>query len=500
MPRAALISLVCLSLAAAGCGSGAASGGDDPASAVPANAAVYVDATVRPDGELREDALAAAAKVLSESEQPKLDYARDVKPWLGEKVALWAATSGGEDRFRGAIIASATDTEAAQAAIDRAVKGSGKAFTERSYEGVDYRAGDGGAAGIIEDFAVFGTEAEFKRTVDAVEGDGLASDDRFEKATGDLSDDRLGTFYLDVRAVIDQAARQDPEAAQQLEQVRRLFPVDKVGPVAGQFLADGERLAVDAAADVPEDSAAGGLGALTGGGATPLLGELPGDSWGALGSAKLGQTLKLVYEQAAGALGGAAIAQQLRSELGVDLQEDVFSWIGDVAFFARGLTYDSVDGGAVIEVTDPAKAKAAFGKLVGLAQTRGGLRARPTAVDGAETAFEFAMPPHKSVVAARSKDRVVIAAGADAAADALASGDRLADSEAYAEGKSVLGDDLEPGALLWMPAVLELATDANEGDEEFQRAKPYLEAFTAIAGGSSRDGDRARSSFAAGLK
>src|SRR5215218_8190609 len=137
MPRAVLLALASLSLAAAGCGGGTASGGGDPASAVPANAAFYVDATVRPDGELREDALAAAAKVLrtsdpqgridelvaqvfADSEQPKLDYARDVKPWLGEKVALWAATSGGEDRFRGAIVASATDTDAAQAAIDRA--------------------------------------------------------------------------------------------------------------------------------------------------------------------------------------------------------------------------------------------------------------------------------------------------------------------------------------------------------------------------------------------
>src|SRR5215211_4941544 len=130
MPRAALMTLVCLSLAAAGCGSGATSGGDDPASAVPANAAIYADATVRPDGEQRDGALAAAGKVLrtsdpqgridelvaqvfAESDHPKLDYARDVKPWLGEKVALWAATARGDEEFRGAIVASATDTEAA---------------------------------------------------------------------------------------------------------------------------------------------------------------------------------------------------------------------------------------------------------------------------------------------------------------------------------------------------------------------------------------------------
>ena len=124
MPRAALAALICLSLVVlAGCGGGTASGGDDPASAVPANAAVYVDATVRPEGSQREDALAAAGKVLrssdpqgkiddlvaqlfAESEEPKLDYARDVKPWLGEKVALWLATTNGSDDFRGAVIAA----------------------------------------------------------------------------------------------------------------------------------------------------------------------------------------------------------------------------------------------------------------------------------------------------------------------------------------------------------------------------------------------------------
>ena len=232
-----------------------------------------------------------------------------------------------------------------------------------------------------------------------------------------------------------------------------------------------------------------------------MLFRSPGDSWAALGSPKLGQTMKLVYQQAAGALGGAAIEQQLRSELGIDLQEDVFSWIGDVAFFARGTTMDSIEGGAVIEVTDPAKAKAAFGKLVGLAQSRGGVQTKPIRIEGAETAFEAALPgAPKSIVAARSEDRVVIAYGREAAADAFSPTDKLGDSDTYSEAKSVLGGDLEPGFLLSMPAVVELASAASGGDPEFAKAKPYLEAFSVLAGGSSRDGDTARSSFAAGLK
>jgi Protein of unknown function (DUF3352) len=282
MPRAALLAILCLAIGAAGCGAGPASGGDDPASAVPRDAAVYLDATVRPSGRLRDDALAAAAKILgtadpegeidrlvarafAESSKPELDYGRDVEPWLGEKVALWAVPAGGDEEFRGAVVASATDADAARAAIDRAVEGSDKTFSRRTYEGVDYRAAAGSAAGVVEDFAVFGTEAEFKRTVDAVKGDGLDSDDRFRAATGDLSDDRLGTFYVDLRAAIDQAGRRDPGAAEQIRQARRLLPLKEIGPVAGAFTADGERLAVDAVADVPEG---GALGALTRGGAT----------------------------------------------------------------------------------------------------------------------------------------------------------------------------------------------------------------------------------------
>ena len=257
MPRAVPLALISLALFAAGCGGSTASGGDDPASAIPAGASIYADATLRPEGSLREDALAAAGKVLrtsdpegeirelvdkafAESEDPKLGWETDVAPWLGEKVAVWLApTSGQEEDFHGAIVASTKDEDEAQAAIDRAVKGSDKTFSTRTYKDVSYQASTEGAAGVVEGFAVFGTEPEFKKTVDAAKGDGLASDDRFEKAMDGLEEDRLGSFYLDLRAVMDQALREDPDAAEQLEQFRKFFPVDKIGPVSGEFMAVG---------------------------------------------------------------------------------------------------------------------------------------------------------------------------------------------------------------------------------------------------------------------
>ena len=518
MPRAVRLALICLSVVVAGCGGSSASGGDDPASAVPANAALYADATLRPEGSLREDALAAAGKVLrtsdpsgkidelvekafASSEDPKLSWEKDVAPWLGEKVAIWMAPTSGEEDFRGAVVATTKDEEEAQAAIDRAVQGSDKTFSKRTYKDVSYQASPDGAAGIVEGFAVFGTEPEFKKTVDAAKGDGLAAEDRCETAMDGLEDDRLGSFYFDVRALVDAAARQEPDSAEQIEQFERFVPIDKIGPVAGAFVANGDRLAVDAVASVPEGALPGGLGALTGGGSTPLLGELPGDSWVALGAPDFGQSVRAIYQQAAGALGGAAIEGRLRQELGLDLQEDVFSWIGDVAFFARGTTMDTIEGGVVIEVTDADKAKAAFPKLIGLAQSQGDVPARPVKVDGAETAFEAAAPgTPKPVVAARSENRVVIALGREAAAAALGDGARLADSDTYGAAKSVLGDGVEPGLVFSMPAALELARAMGSADADFKEAEPYLEAFGVIAGGSGRDGDTARSRFAAELK
>ncbi len=521
MPRLAVLTLLSAVLVLAGCGGSSSSGGEDPASAVPRDAGIYVEATVRPDGELRDNALDAAGKVLktsdpqkridelvkevfAESEDPKLDYAKDIKPWLGEKVGFWAATTKqgeGED-LHGVAIVSATDTDKAQETIDRLIKGSDKKFTKRSYKDVDYQFnGEGVAVGIVEDFAVFGTEAEVKRTITAADGDSLADDGPYKDTIGKLESERLGHFYVDAKALVEQALREDPAARQQAEQFLQGFELDKLGPIAASFSADGSRLGIDSYTSGSGSDYFKKFGALAGTGSTPLLGELPGDSWVALGAPKLGETAKALYQQFAGALGGAAIAGQLRSQLGLDLEQDVFSWIGDVAFFARGTSPDQIDGGAVIEVTDAAKAKAAFGKLVGVAQSRGGVSAKPLKLQGAETAFELSSPgAPQTFVAALGKDRVVIGYGEKAAADALSPSETLADGPAYAEAKSLIGDDLEPGFVLSMPAVVTLAEAMSGGDPDFAKAKPYLEAFSVIVSGGKIEDDKAEQHFAAGLK
>jgi hypothetical protein len=515
MPRRAPPAcLLAALLLVAGCGGSPAAGGDEPASAVPRDAAMYVDATVRPEGSQRDDALAAAGKVLatpdpqakvealvqkalSQSDGLELDYARDIKPWLGSKAGFWLAATRGQET-RGAAVLSSTDEDAARAALERAVKGSGQTFTKRSYKGVDYQVNqDGGAAAMDGDFVILGSEPELKRTLETLDGGKpLADDDRYKNAVDALDSKRLGTLYVDFKALFDSAAASDPQAAQQL---RRVFPLDSIGPVSAAFTANGDRLAVDAVVPGGRDFASR-FGAFSGTGSTPLLGELPGDSWVALGAPRLGESAKKIYQQVAGALGGAAIDQQLRSQLGLDLDQDVFSWIGDAAFFARGTSDDTVDGAAVIQVTDEERAKTAFGKLVGLAQSRGGARAKPITVPGAETAFAFAVPDApKPVVAARGNGRVVIAYGATAAADALAPKQKLGDSPTFAEAKSLLGDGYEPGFVLSMPALVALA-QSGDSDHTFAQAKPYLDAFSVVASGGKLDGDTSRSRIVAGLK
>ena len=155
------------------------------------------------------------------------------------------------------------------------------------------------------------------------------------------------------------AAREDPL----LGQLRSLASGGELPQIAGAFMANGDRLELEMQAGemLPAQS-------------TPLLQELPGDSWAAFGAGDVGTTLRDAIDRFGGALGGVAIRGQLRSELGLDLDRDLLDWIGHTGFFVRGTTPETVDGGLVIQPTDDRRASDAFGRIVGAVQrgARGG--------------------------------------------------------------------------------------------------------------------------------
>ena len=241
------------------------------------------------------------------------------------------------------------------------------------------------------------------------------------------------------------------------------------------------------------------LAGLTGFGATDLLGELPGDAWGAWAVPQLGESAKTLVSSFAGALGGVAIAAQVKQATGLDLEQDVFSWVGDVGVFVRGADMKSLDGALVIEATDDEKAADAFGKIIGLVAKESGGTPEPVQVDGAESAFAVGVPAAgKRVVLARGEGRVVAAFGEAAAAEALSPDAKLSDADDFGAAEELL--DAEPAFLLSIPDAIALADALGATDAEFDEARPYLEALGVIAGGGEMDGDTLRSRFGVTLR
>jgi hypothetical protein len=134
MLRASALSLICavLAVTATGCGESGSGGEGDPASLVPAGASFYLEAAVQPQDERRDDALAAAGKIMRTDapaaklrelidkelaeEGDGLTWERDFASWLGEDAGMWA-TNFEADEPSFAVIVATKVAEAAKAAL-----------------------------------------------------------------------------------------------------------------------------------------------------------------------------------------------------------------------------------------------------------------------------------------------------------------------------------------------------------------------------------------------
>ncbi len=487
-------------VAIAGCGSaGTASSAD---SVAPAGVVMYGEVSLSPEGGQKQALDTLVAKfpgegslekrirgvledALAEADQP-LSYEKDVEPWLGDEAGFFVQ---GAQLDSGAAMIAADDEDAAREALEKAVKGDSR---ERSYKDVDYlvSTGDDTAGGVVDGFLIIGTERALKTAIDTSDGGSpLADDETFGEATGDIPEERLGFVYLNSPKLF-QAIQGSIAGGVPLGSLRDLFKE----PYVTTMVAENDGVVFES--DAPESLSK----------VVPFLGkgselvrELPGDSWLALAQPELGKLLEFYVDAFASSVGGREVIEdQLLNATGLSLGPDVLDWMGDFGLFVRGTSVADLNGGLVVETSDPAATERFLGRLARLARAQDapGTTIGPLSAPGGGEGFtvrddELPQPIHLVL----RGDRFVIAYGDAAAADAFNPANALADAPAFsAAAGSLKGYDTS--FFLDMAAVLSLI-DSTEAasDPQWQQVRPYLEPLTALVGGSAGSGNEISQAF-----
>ena len=484
-------SILCALGIAALAGCGGAGGG--PRSLVPEGSAVYGEITLDPEGDQEraveailerfpggEDAgrrlQAELAKGLRED---GIDYERDIASWLGEE-AVFFVSGVSEDDAEAALVIDTTDEGSTREGLGRI--GGGRA-RERSYEGEEYVVRQGTAYGVIDGHAVIGTEAGLRAAVDtSKEGEETIEDsEEAQEALGRLPDDALVKAYFDGRRLLGSLG---PAGAIAAPFVRAFDE-----PYTFSLTAEEDAVVLDST--LPS-SLTGLLGPLFFGGGTEAVQELPRDAWLALGQPEVGQTLKTFLGLAGRSLGGQEqLEEQFRTETGLDLNEDVIGWMGDLAGYVRGTSVSALSGGVVIRTKDPDASRRALARFEALARREAdpgvsvGLLSAPGGGDGFTiTGPETPEPIH----IVQRGGRVAVAYGNNAARELLAPRHTLADNPDFTGAAGRLGEGFAVANYLDVGPVLRLAeSQGASSDPDYRRAKPYLEAFSRVIAGTRKD-------------
>ncbi len=496
-----VLSLSALVLAACGRDESASSA----SSLAPADSAVYAEFTLEPEGDQKRAIDAIVAKFpgsgsagarlqelieqgLREADAP-ITYRDDIKPWLGDEGAFFATAGGRSAELDTAAALLATDDEeSARDALEKSFEGKAK---EKSYKDVDYLLADDGetAAAVTDGVVVLGSKSGLEAALDAADGGSRLSDDEdYETALQDAAKDRLGLFYLNSPELFKATAQWQGAALP--GSFRKFFEEPYVATVA----ADEDGVVFEASTPEALAKTVPFLGQ-----GSELVNELPADSWLALAQPDLGKLADFYIDAFAPVAGGRdTIEGQFKAVTGLDLESEVLGWMGDFAVFARGTSKADLDGGLVVETTDPAATEKFLRRLLVLAraQNEPGTTVTALGLPGGGQGFsvrdaDLAQPVH---VVLRG-DRLVVAYGDSAAEDAFDPAERLGDAPEFSAAAESL-DGYEVSFYLAMGPVFDLIDSTPAAAEPgWQQAKPYLEPLSALVGGTSGDGDELRSAF-----
>ncbi len=558
---AALLSLGAICIAGAGCGSSGTSGSSvDPANAVPASAPLYAGAIVRPEGSLQAAAKAAGrtltrqadpyVRLLAALQTPgsgTLDFKRDVAPWLGPRAGVFLssstsgkpeeavskllalvqqgllgqAASGGAFPFaahsvEGAIVLDTRDAAKARSFI-KALAGRASARTT-SYRGISYQATASGIAfGIVARLAVIGTEPALHAVIDtAAGGPALARAPAYAKLLAAAPSGALAHVYVNPQALAGTVAG---KARASSSSVFSLLSGKRT--VNLSLIPSKTSIALDA--DTPSLPGAGSAAAASGGllasgsQAATAMGELPGESWLAVGLGDVGAALG----SGGGALQGIASLGGLLGGTGAEAQSpgisvngllvgilaplralgsesasarrELTGWMGSAGLFAAGTGLLELKGGIAIESKDPALSRAAVAKVAAKLR-QGGSSVQTASIPGTDAAVAARLSglPVVLYIAngtdAAGKTKFVIGIGEASVETALSPSSTLSGAAAYGTASAAL-DGAHPSVIVDFPTLLGLLEGVGlSEDPTISPFVPYLRSLTTLSGGATSAG------------
>lgn len=517
----ATIAAAALALGAAGCGSSQPSGTEaDPAGLAPSSSVIYLSATVRPEGALRQSALADLRQLSGEKEPlarllqavagagplAGISFKREIEPWVGADAGLFAtsasALSGtaealgsaaagglspeallhaagagiGAPSATAALVLDTRDLEAARSFVSRLA---GRQGAHRAlYRGVAYEAtAQGAAEAMVGKFAVFGDEAGVKQAIDTYLGGpslktaGSPYAELAEKQPAGA----LAGLYL------NPGGGQTGRLLQALPGQPGQAHISIV-PEHGSIELDVDLLAPSAQAEAQAVSSAAA--------ATELVAGLPGGSWLAAGAGEggahaagyltlLNAVVGLAAKSALAHLGGPALQTLLgRLQGRAHAIQRIFSaWTGPAAIFAAGSGLLDIQAGLVIQASSSTAARDAVSQIGGLLRSAGATVSGATA-PGAESAARISVAglPVSLYIGAGS-GRLAIGLGPESIQGALAPTSELSGSPLYGSASSALGG-AKPSIILDFPMALALLEGL--GLQENPQVAPTLQRLRSL--------------------
>lgn len=386
-----------------------------------------------------------------------VDYASEVKPWLGNQVAV-AGWAGDPDPVMVAIV-DVKDIDAARAALADLAGRAGAPTTPVDYRGAEIHVADSAAYAFVDDLLVIGESASsIEAVVDVNAGAAaLAGRDDFRSTMADLPADHLASLFIDLAAI--------GEATDTGQQLSALS-------TAGAALVaerDGLRLSGRAPFDVAEAASSATAGFGLGGEPSSLVDWMPRDTVAELVVFGLRQTLEDAEEAAGEMPEGQELIGALDSiralaafGLGIDIDADLLPLVDrEVGVALAGLDGELPRGQILLRPEDPEAGEEALRRVV---ERLGviGASTRTEQYEGNEITV-VSIPDVVDVAFAVRDEIIIIGASVEdvtASLDAHASGETLAGSDSYIRAFEVAGTRAGNEAFVDVGAAIDLMGSA----------------------------------------